>query len=216
MNPRIFSPEWWQNSLLLLPILLMSFAYHEYAHAYAAYRLGDKTAKEEGRLTTSPFRHIDLLGFLAFFIVGFGWAKPVHTDPSNFKNPRRDNAIVALAGPLANLGLAIFFNILLFIFKQFVTEVMFDTNIIWSVVQSFLLSGILYNIIFFVFNLIPLPPLDGSHILFAFLPGSLTNYLDLLNRIGRYLLLFLVFTDYIGYILWPVVNFFVKGLLFIY
>ncbi len=215
MNPRIFSPEWWQNSLLLLPILLMSFAYHEYAHAYAAYRCGDKTAKDAGRLTTNPLRHIDIIGFLAFFIVGFGWGKPVQTDTSNFKSPKRDFAIVALAGPLANLGLAVFFTILLFVFNLFVSEAMFDANIIWSVVQSFLFYGILYNVIFFVFNLIPLPPLDGSKILFAFLPDNLANALDFLNYIGRYLLLFLVFTDYIGYILWPVVDFFVKGLLII-
>lgn len=216
MLGELFSPVWWQQSLLLLPLLLMSFAYHEYAHALVAYRLGDSSQKEKGRLTTNPFKHINLLGFLAFFLTGFGWAKAVRTDNSAFKNPKRDLALVALSGPFANLLLAVFFNILLFLFRLFVSEAALNASMFLAITEVFLFYGIYFNIVQVALNLLPIPPLDGSRVLYSILPSSLLNSVYLLERIGPYILIFLVFSGVIGRILNPIIDFLITGLFLIY
>jgi len=155
-----------------LPGIIIGFTIHEYCHAAAAYKLGDTTVKEDGRLTLDPFRHIDILGLIFIIFAGFGWAKPVRFYPDKLKNPRRDKAIIAAAGPFSNLILGAIF---LFIIKGLWTLDVYDEKI-FNIVD-FVIDVLYYwaftNIGLFVFNMFPIPPLDGSHI---FLSGLNIKY----------------------------------------
>lgn len=160
--------------VLSLPIFMLAFSIHEYAHGLVASKLGDPTAKSLGRLTLNPIKHIDLFGFIAMLVFGFGWAKPVPINTRYFKKPKRDMAITALAGPLSNILLALIFGAL---FKAFslidpldlLTHSEFAANI-WTFTGLMLSRGIYINVLFAVFNMIPVPPFDGSRLFFAFLP----------------------------------------------
>ena len=166
-----------KNILYLLPGIIIGFTLHEFCHALAAYKLGDHTAKEQGRLSFNPVKHIDIIGFLFIVIAGFGWAKPVQFNPENLKYPRRDKAIIAAAGPLSNLVLALVFVALLRLWMRLPeyfasldsAERLFsifysDTFIL---VIQVIYSAAMINLGLFIFNLLPLPPLDGSHIVFS-------------------------------------------------
>ena len=166
-----------QNILYTLPGIIIGLTVHEYCHALAAYKLGDHTAREMGRLTLNPLKHIDPIGFLFIIIAGFGWAKPVQFNPENLRHYRRDKAIIAAAGPLSNLALALIF--VGFIRGWMALPALADTlgssNFIFSIVYSRPFIGFvslvyyatMINLGLFVFNLVPLPPLDGSHIIFS-------------------------------------------------
>ena len=156
-----------------LPGILLGLTLHEFCHAWAAYKLGDHTAKEQGRLSLNPLRHIDLLGFLFIIIAGFGWAKPVQFNPENLKKPRRDKALIAAAGPLSNFLLALFFVFLIkgylsIMLNALIGENSSLTETLTSPFYLALFTGVLQaafiNLGLFIFNLLPLPPLDGSHI----------------------------------------------------
>ena len=177
-----------------LAILLMSVVIHEFAHGWMAFRLGDSTAKYYGRLTLNPIKHLDLWGslivpFMIFLFSGgqaiFGWAKPVPFNPRNLKDQKYGIAKVAAAGPSANLLIALFFGLIL----RFLPSYFFVSN---GIIQIFSLIVFL-NILLAVFNLIPLPPLDGSKILFTFLPDSLKNIRIFLEQYGMFVLLFFIF-----------------------
>lgn len=161
--------------LLRLPIILIALSVHEAAHAYAAYKLGDPTARNFGRLTLNPFKHFDPIGALCMLIFRFGWAKPVPVNSRHFKKPRRDMALTALAGPLSNILLALGGIILyLLSFKIFVYNIAdseFGRNL-QSLLLGFLENFYWMNISLAVFNLIPVPPLDGSRIFLTFLPAE--------------------------------------------
>ncbi len=192
--------EW----LFLIIILIFSIVIHEVSHGTMANYLGDPTAREDGRLTLNPLKHLDpvgsilLPGFLILMreITGvgiiFGWAKPVPINPFNFRNRKYDSAKVALAGPAANLSLALFFGLSL----RFL-----------PVLQSFpnlylMFSFIVYlNILLVIFNLLPIPPLDGSHILFAFLPRAAEGLQIFLSQFGLFILFFIIFF-YFDKIIW--------------
>ena len=168
--------------LLSLPIVLIALCLHETAHGFVAYKLGDPTARNLGRLTLNPLKHLDPIGFLCMLLFGFGWAKPVPINTRYFKNPKRDMAISALAGPVSNLLLAVVFALLLKLYYSF---------FIFSVpaeaayfIYLFLVLGIRLNITLAVFNLIPIPPLDGSRIVLLFLPTE--TYFKIM-RYERYL-----------------------------
>lgn len=162
--------------LLSLPIIMLTLSVHEYAHGLIAKKLGDPTADNLGRLTINPLKHIDPIGFAMFLLIGVGYAKPVPISSRNFKKPRRDMALVGAAGPISNIILALIFTTLLKIFSLFLP--MIDTSGIgWLITAStyfilLLYLGIYYNIAFAIFNLIPAPPLDGSRILYTFLPSK--------------------------------------------
>lgn len=162
--------------LLSLPIIMLTLSVHEYAHGLVAKKLGDPTADNLGRLTINPLKHIDPIGFAMFLLIGVGYAKPVPISSRNFKKPRRDMALVGAAGPISNIILALIFTTLLKIFSLFLP--MIDTSGIgWLITAStyfilLLYLGIYYNIAFAIFNLIPAPPLDGSRILYTFLPSK--------------------------------------------
>jgi len=176
-----------------LAILLMSVVIHEFAHGWMAFNLGDPTAKNYGRLTLNPIKHLDFLGsliipFMVFVASGgqaiFGWAKPVPFNPYNLRDQRYGEAKVAAAGPSANLLVALVFGLAMrFAPEQFLIS--------GNLTQIFGLIVFL-NILLAVFNLIPIPPLDGSKILFAFLPRSLDNIRVFLEQYGTFLLLFFI------------------------
>lgn len=158
--------------LLTLPIVFLSLSVHETAHGYVAYKLGDPTARNLGRLTLNPIKHLDLFGTLCMVLFGFGWAKPVPINTRYFKKPKRDMALTGIAGPISNLLLAVGFALVL---KLVATAAVFipysafvEDLFSWTVL--FLQLGIQLNVTLMVFNLIPIPPLDGSRLLFAVLP----------------------------------------------
>ncbi len=159
--------------LILVPVILFSLTIHEYAHALAAYKLGDDTAKNQGRLSLNPLVHLDILGTLLLFIVHFGWAKPVPVDPGNFKDPRKGMLLVALAGPVSNLLTAVVAAVALkMIFQEYAVSGAPPTDELQVVVRM-LVWFIFIGIVLAVFNMVPVPPLDGSKVLFGLLPESL-------------------------------------------
>jgi Zn-dependent protease len=168
----------WQNIVYSLPGIILGLTVHEYSHALAAYKLGDYTARDQGRLSFNPLRHIDIIGFLFIIFAGFGWAKPVQFQPGNLSHPRRDKALIAAAGPLSNFLLAL---ILIFIFKGYLALLeylyisdrgggmlfsIFNSNLTYQLLMI-VQRAVIINLGLFVFNLIPIPPLDGSHIVFS-------------------------------------------------
>ncbi|OGC78402.1 MAG: hypothetical protein A2145_01760 [candidate division Zixibacteria bacterium RBG_16_40_9] len=175
--------------LLITPPILFSLTIHEYAHAWSANRLGDPTAKELGRLTLNPLAHIDFLGILMLYLVHLGWAKPVPVNPYNLKNPRRDMMWVAAAGPISNIILA--FILGLFIRSLSHSGLSFDPNSFSGILIYMLVFGFLINLVLAFFNLLPIPPLDGSKILRGFLPARYEIYMIYFERLGPFLILFI-------------------------
>jgi Zn-dependent protease len=152
-----------QRILLTLPGVLVGLVLHEYGHARAAAALGDPTPAAEGRLSLNPLRHIDPIGFLFLLVAGFGWAKPVHFSREYLKRPRRDEVLIALAGPAVNLVLAIAFALLI---KLAAIAGLLSAGPVAQSVVEVLFYALFINLGLLVFNLIPIPPLDGSHVLF--------------------------------------------------
>jgi Zn-dependent protease len=169
------------SMLRAVPGILLGFTVHEFFHAYAAYRLGDSTAKDEGRLTLNPIKHIDPWGFLLLAVAGFGWAKPVRIAPERFANPKRDEIIVSLAGPFSNLALAFVLAILL---KILLAGPMLGGGIVGYETANVLLTAVFMNLGLFVFNMIPIPPLDGSHLYLPFLKSRSEKAAILFYRYG--------------------------------
>lgn len=191
---NLFSAEGLIRLLYFLPIFLITITVHECAHGYIAYKMGDPTAKNMGRLTLNPFKHMDPIGFVMLMIVGFGWAKPVQINPRNFKNPKAGMAVSALAGPASNILMAAggafilgFINFLYFNYaKQQSTFV--------EMARVFFNYFMMLNTYFAVFNLIPVPPLDGSRIVTYFLPPKLGYYYNYLERYSFLVLFLLLYT----------------------
>ena len=175
--------------LLSLPAALISLSVHESAHGFVANKLGDPTAKNLGRITLNPMKHFDLLGFISMVLFRVGWANPVPINARNFKNPRRDMAISAAAGPISNFCLAIIFALFLKLVSLAYGVITFTSEmqyIIMYLLEMMLLSGVVLNINLMIFNLIPIPPFDGSRILYVFLPTEL--YFKVM-RYERYIML---------------------------
>ena len=192
--------------LLCLPIILLSLSLHETAHGYAAYKLGDSTAHDMGRLTLNPLKHLDPIGFLCMLFAGFGWAKPVPINTRNFKNPRRDMAICGAAGPASNLVLAAVFTGLLKISSEVLLRLNYSSETTATIAYFFLVFlyyGIQLNITLAVFNLLPVPPLDGSRIFYVFLPPKV--YFGVM-KYERYISLAIMVLLMLG-VLSPVLNF---------
>ena len=182
--------------LISLIISLVALPIHEYAHGYAAYRMGDNTAYRQGRLTLNPLVHIDPLGTLALILFGFGWAKPVQINPLNFENPKKGMMLSALAGPLSNVGLA--FISMIFYKLSYIPVYMGMSGAFIMTIQTFLLYMISINITLAVFNFIPIPPFDGSRIATYFLPQriyfKIMQYENIIF-IGLLVILWLGFLD---------------------
>jgi Zn-dependent protease len=167
--------------------IISTLTIHEFSHALTALAFGDPTAKSDGRLTLNPLVHIDPLGFVMLLFVGFGWAKPVPVNPFNFRKQRLAMAVVSLAGPLSNLACVVIFGLMF----KFLAPALGANNLL----ANFLFLLTLVNASLFVFNLIPIPPLDGSKVLFSILPDQLNNFKDYISNYGPYLLLILVLLD---------------------
>lgn len=166
--------------------LVIAITVHEFSHALAADSLGDPTAKLQGRLTLNPLAHLDLFGTLLLLFAGFGWGKPVPFNPYNLRNRKFGPALISLAGPASNLVLVIVFSLILkFLYP--LTGLGSDNALFY-----FFYTLILINAILMAFNLIPIPPLDGSKLLFAILPDSMDNIKETLQRYGFMILIFLV------------------------
>lgn len=165
------------TKLLMMPAILIAFTFHEYAHAVVADKLGDKTPKFQGRITLNPLAHIDLIGFVMIVLVGFGWAKPVETNPNAYKNHYKDDFKVSIAGPLANVLVALIFAFITTIIYKFL-----PFNQIVIIIFMMAKYTISINCMFFIFNLIPIPGLDGFHILRDLFPKTFYNIADSLYK----------------------------------
>ena len=208
--------------LLSVPVIMLILSVHEYAHGLIAKKLGDPTAYNLGRLTINPIKHIDPIGFVMFLLIGVGYAKPVPISSRNFKKPRRDMALVGAAGPIANIILALIFLTIFKLFTLFLP--MIDASgIAWAATASYffmyiLKIGVFYNIAFALFNLIPAPPLDGSRILYAFLPSKILFKVQQYERYFFYgvLIIMLLFSILGISIISAVTSFFVNLLFLLF
>lgn len=161
-NPYASPMDWVMDKVYILPGIIIGLAFHEFAHAWVATKLGDDTPKLQGRVTINPISHIDPIGMIALLFVGFGWGVPVEINPRNFKKPRRDELLVSLAGVVMNLILAVIFTIVL---KIFITVVGYSGDTMIQIVGDIIFYIIYINLVLMVFNLLPIPPLDGFNIL---------------------------------------------------
>ena len=187
--------------LLYLPGILLGISVHECSHGYAAVRMGDDTPLMQGRITLNPLSHLDPMGFLCLLVFGFGWAKPVQINPRNFKNPRRDDALVSLAGPVSNFLVAFLFMGLMKLADMYLPYTL-PNQIVFEVLRS----TVYINLVLMAFNLIPIPPLDGHHILGSIGGAKVWNFYYKYREQLRFALLLLIVFRGIGRIIGPVIN----------
>lgn len=191
----MFGPEFLQRAILYGPVILFSLTVHEFFHAWTAYRFGDSTAARMGRLTLNPLAHLDLFGTLVMVLSGFrfGWAKPVPVNPMNLRNPRVADIWISAAGPLSNLGMATLAGI----FYRLTDGP--------EVFQQILIAMVVINVTLAFFNLIPLFPLDGSHILRNLVPAEFEATLNRFDQYAPFILLLVIVTGLFWRILGPIV-----------
>ncbi|KKO20428.1 MAG: site-2 protease family protein [Candidatus Brocadia sp.] len=200
------------NLLITIPVILYALTIHEYFHGWTANKFGDSTARLQGRLTLNPLAHIDILGALCFVFANFGWGKPVPINPYNFRNPRRDNVIVSFAGPASNFVSAFLFGVT---FQLLRNATFIPVNVSANVLQL-LLAGIGVNLSLAFFNMIPLFPLDGSHILEGLLPYRMAQKYKEIERYSPFILLgIIIMGNYAGIsilsiVLGPPIHYFLR------
>jgi len=199
--------------LLAVPAILIALTFHEFAHGYIAYRFGDPTAKNHGRLTLNPLAHLDPMGTIMIFLIHFGWAKPVPVDPRYLGNPKRDMMWIAAAGPLMNMTLALISGILIRIFLA--TDLVYsDPNGAIGVLFQMLRYSLYINLALAFFNLLPIPPLDGSKILAGLLPHRYAPTLYLIESRGPMVLFGIIMFGWLtgfhvlGVVIGPFINIF--------
>jgi Zn-dependent protease len=195
-----------QSIILSAPAILFCLTIHEYAHGLAALRLGDPTAKYAGRLTLNPFKHLDPIGTISLFLFRMGWAKPVPINPMYFRNPKRDIMLSALAGPAANFLSAIVFGLIL--------RVVYQVYPVNQFINTILVMFFYFNIILGTFNLLPIPPLDGSKIVYYLLPDTMARQYAQLERYGLFILLGIIVlgslsgVSIFSFVIYPVIRLF--------
>jgi len=180
---------------LVIAALVISISIHEFSHAFVTTSLGDPTPKYQGRVTLNPKSHIDPLGLIFLVIGGFGWGRPVMFNELNLKNPKRDRALIAFAGPLSNFIVAVVFSLLLKILG------------LGGILGTFLYLVIIYNLLLGIFNLIPIHPLDGFKVVSGLLPNNLAYQWEQTRKWGIYILLFLILTGTVGNVVGPFLDF---------
>ena len=184
--------------LMLLPGILLGLTVHEFSHGYVAYLLGDNTAKNNGRLTLNPVAHIDPIGFMMLIFAGFGWAKPVPINPYFFTDRRRGTFLVSIAGPASNIAMAVLLTTLLGLVMR---------NIgIGFAMQQVVLSAISINLVLAVFNLFPIPPLDGSKIVMSLFPSRFEETFHRIEQYSVIILILLLVFGVIRNVLFPIVG----------
>lgn len=193
-----------QEIIITAPPFIFALTVHEFAHGYVAHRFGDNTAARLGRLTLNPIKHLDLMGVLAFFLIKIGWAKPIPVNPRNFTNPRRDMIWVSLAGPGVNLIMAVL--------SALVAKLIILTSgglpgFLMMPVLQMTAASIWINIMLAIFNLVPIPPLDGSKILLGLLPQRLAVAYSKLEPYGFIILLVLFYTGVLPRFIMPIISF---------
>lgn len=196
-----------------VPAVLIAITFHEYAHGFAAYYFGDPTAKLAGRLTLNPIAHLDPIGTLMLIFFRIGWAKPVPINYGNLRNPKKDMIKVSLAGPLSNILAAFLFAVIYRINNVFLQNILYSSlgnlpSLLLTFIRGwiiFLQTGVLINLTLAFFNLIPIPPLDGHHILLGVLPIKWARmYAKINNSYGMLILLLLIWTGFIGKVIFPI------------
>ena len=204
----LFDPESLRRLLFLIPAFLLSLTIHEFAHGWMAWRLGDDTAKRMGRVSLNPLVHLDLVGTLALVLTGLiGWAKPVPVNPWLFRRKGRDMILVSLAGPLSNAAMAILFALMakaVLISGFDVVSIVLDSgsaSTVVTVLLTFLMLAVMLNIALAVFNLIPIPPLDGFQVVSAFLPESVDHFLRRFQMVFFIALFVLVYKGFFSRII---------------
>ncbi len=203
-----------QLIIIQAPAILLALTVHEYCHGFVANYLGDDTALREGRLTLNPIVHLDVIGTILMFIVGFGWAKPVPVNPHNFKDPRKGMLLVALAGPASNLLMAIFAGLII---RSIVPSLLTSEEAISGIYSTFLVIIILslqYGVALAIFNMIPIPPLDGSRVLYGLLSERHARAYSRFEPYGMLILigLFIFGGRVFTYILWYPVSMITEAL----
>lgn len=214
MSLATMSQSYILSLLLTLPGVIIAITFHEFAHAYAAYRLGDDTARMQGRLNLNPLSHIDPVGFILLIFAHIGWGKPVQINPRNFDRKysmSTGEAIVSVAGPVMNFILAIVFTFIYFILIKFAQS--FIMTQIGAIILIIIQSTIIVNIGLGVFNLIPLPPLDGSKIFRNFMSYNVKAWFDKYEKVFYIAFLILWITGLAGTIISPIIELIATGLM---
>lgn len=201
--------DWLMNTIMLVPGIIIGLSFHEFAHAWVACRLGDMTPKFQGRVTINPRAHVDPIGLIALLFAGFGWGVPVEINPANFKNRRRDELLVSLAGVVMNLIVAIVFAIIIKILITVGGTQLWSSGL-GSALWTILFYVIQINLVLMVFNLIPVPPLDGFSIITELFNLKHTELYYTIYNNGFFILLLLILLGVTGTILTPCVNFFLN------
>ena len=195
--------DWLMGTLILLPGIIIGLSFHEFAHAFVAYKCGDPTPKFQKRITLNPAVHIDPIGFIALIFIGFGWGRPVMVNPNNFKKPRRDELLVYLAGVTLNLILAFLFLSSIRLLYEFALD--FIISDMGLILQEILVSAAFMNIVLLVFNLLPIPPLDGFNVLTQLFNLRYTEFYNRVYDKGFLILMVLILLNVTGRILTPAV-----------
>lgn len=202
--------EYILNKILLIPAILIASTVHEYSHALVADKLGDKTPQFQGRLTLNPIVHVDIIGFIMILIAGFGWAKPVQVNPRAFKNYYKDDLKVSFAGPLANIIAAFIFAIIF----GLVVRVIPSGNNLTEIIITIIYLTMRINIMLFIFNLLPLPGLDGFHILRDLFPKTFYNVQHVIYKYQYIILLIFIISPISDYLVLnptiKILNLFIK------
>lgn len=206
---------WILEKLLILPGIIIGLSFHEFSHAFVSDRLGDPTPKSQGRVTVNPAAHIDPVGFLALIFIGFGWGQAVQINPSYYKKPRRDELLVSLAGVTMNLFLAVVFMGVVRLYLQFWPEFAFTTTL-GSVIRSILFNVVQINVVLLVFNLMPIPPLDGFNALANIFNFRNSEIYYRLYSGGMILLLVVIILDIPSRVLSPIMMWILNGLMMLF
>ena len=198
---------WLMNILMLLPAIIIGLSFHEYAHAVTAYKMGDPTPKMQGRVTINPMAHIDWLGFAALVFCGFGWGVPVEINPANFRNRRKGELLVSLAGVAMNLLIAVIFAVVAKLLVVFLGY-SFLSGSFGSILWTMIMYIIQINLVLMIFNLIPCPPLDGFSVISEIFNIKHTGFYWTLYRYGDWILIALIIFGITGMIISLCVDFF--------